>query len=75
LTDADREMRDLFAHWCRDAGLAVTVDRIGNMFARRAGIDDALPPVLIGTISIPRSRAVVTTASSACSRHWRSSAR
>jgi N-carbamoyl-L-amino-acid hydrolase len=49
LTDADREMRDLFAGWCRDAGLSITVDRMGNMFARRAGADDALPAVLIGS--------------------------
>jgi beta-ureidopropionase / N-carbamoyl-L-amino-acid hydrolase len=49
LSDADREMRDLFARWCRDAGLSVTVDRMGNMFARRPGTDDALPPVLIGS--------------------------
>ena len=49
LTDADREMRDLFAGWCRDAGLGVTVDRMGNMFARRPGTDDTLPPVLVGS--------------------------
>jgi beta-ureidopropionase / N-carbamoyl-L-amino-acid hydrolase len=49
LTDADREMRDLFARWCREAGCTVTVDRVGNMFARRPGLDDALPPVLIGS--------------------------
>ena len=49
LTDADREMRDLFAGWCRDAGCAVTVDRMGSIFARRAGTDDSLPPVLIGS--------------------------
>ena len=46
LTDADREMRDLFARWCRDAGCTVTVDRMGNMFARRPGTDETLPPVL-----------------------------
>src|SRR5687768_2019946 len=49
LTDADREMRDLFARWCRDAGCTVTVDRMGNMFARRPGSDDSLPPVLVGS--------------------------
>jgi N-carbamoyl-L-amino-acid hydrolase len=49
LTDADREMRDLFARWCRDAGLTVTVDRMGNMFARRRGRDETLPPVLVGS--------------------------
>jgi N-carbamoyl-L-amino-acid hydrolase len=49
LTDADREMRDLFAGWCREAGCTVTVDGMGNMFARRPGLDDALPPVVIGS--------------------------
>src|SRR5262245_29230110 len=49
LTDADREMRDLFVHWCREAGCAVTVDRMGSIFARREGTDPTLPPVLIGS--------------------------
>jgi beta-ureidopropionase / N-carbamoyl-L-amino-acid hydrolase len=49
LTDADREMRDLFVHWCRDAGCAVTVDRMGSIFARRPGTDESLSPVLIGS--------------------------
>ena len=37
LTDADRDMRDQFVAWCEEAGCQVTVDRIGNIFARRAG--------------------------------------
>lgn len=45
----DKAGRDLFARWCREAGLVVRVDRIGNMFARRAGKDESLPPVLIGS--------------------------
>jgi N-carbamoyl-L-amino-acid hydrolase len=49
LSDADREMRDLFVTWCRQAGCRVTVDRIGNVFARRAGVEDQLPPVVIGS--------------------------
>jgi N-carbamoyl-L-amino-acid hydrolase len=49
LTDADREMRDLFVRWCRDAGCTVTVDRMGNIFARREGTDPTLPPVLVGS--------------------------
>ena len=48
LTDEDREVRDLFAGWCREAGLALTVDALGNMFGRRAGRSD-LPPVLLGS--------------------------
>jgi hypothetical protein len=49
LSDADKEMRDLFVAWCEAAGCAVTVDRMGNIFARRAGTDDDLPPVMIGS--------------------------
>ena len=49
LTDPDREMRDLFVSWCEAAGLTVSVDRVGNIFARRAGSDDGLAPVLIGS--------------------------
>ena len=44
LTDADRDGRNLFAHWCREAGLALSIDAIGNMFARREGSDPSLPP-------------------------------
>jgi N-carbamoyl-L-amino-acid hydrolase len=49
LTDADKAMRDLFCTWCTEAGCAVTVDRLGNIFARRPGREDHLPPVLIGS--------------------------
>ena len=49
LTDADKEMRDLFVTWCTEAGCTVTVDRIGNIFARRPGTEDHLPPVLVGS--------------------------
>jgi N-carbamoyl-L-amino-acid hydrolase len=49
LTDLDRKSRDLFGEWCRKAGCSIKVDRMGSMFARRAGADDSLPPVLIGS--------------------------
>lgn len=49
LSDADREMRDLFVRWCSEAGCAVTVDRLGSIFARREGTDVGLPPVAIGS--------------------------
>ena len=49
LTDEDRRARDLFCRWARDAGLAVEVDGIGNLFARRAGTDPSLPPVAMGS--------------------------
>ena len=49
LTDLDRQARDLFVSWCREAGCAVRVDRIGNIFARRAGTDESLSPVMTGS--------------------------
>ncbi len=49
LTPADREGRELFARWCREAGLEVRVDAIGNMFARRAGADPDAAPVVMGS--------------------------
>ena len=48
LTDDDRRGRDLLVRWMREAGLAVTVDQMGNIFGQRAG-RDALPPVLVGS--------------------------
>jgi len=49
LTPADREGRERFALWCREAGLALRVDAIGNMFALRAGKDTAAAPVVMGS--------------------------
>jgi N-carbamoyl-L-amino-acid hydrolase len=49
LTDLDRQGRDRFVAWCEAAGLTVTVDEIGNLFARRAGADPVLPPVMSGS--------------------------
>lgn len=49
LTDADRDMRDLFARWAKESGYGVTVDRLGNMFVRREGTDPNAAPVLIGS--------------------------
>ncbi|MDE0717040.1 MAG: M20/M25/M40 family metallo-hydrolase, partial [Rhodospirillaceae bacterium] len=49
LTDLDREGRDLFIRWCEAAGCTVRVDRVGNIFARRPGKDDARPPVMTGS--------------------------
>jgi N-carbamoyl-L-amino-acid hydrolase len=49
LSDLDRQGRELVTSWGRAAGLAVTVDRIGNVFMRRPGRNDALPPVMAGS--------------------------
>ncbi|MHA3980651.1 Zn-dependent hydrolase [Halovulum sp. GXIMD14794] len=49
LGDADRQIRDLFVTWCKDAGLSVEVDECGSIFGRREGTDPDLPPILIGS--------------------------
>jgi N-carbamoyl-L-amino-acid hydrolase len=49
LTDVDREGRDQFVSWAKEAGLEVRHDAIGNIFARRAGSDATAPPVVMGS--------------------------
>lgn len=49
LTDEDKLGRERFAQWCRDAGMQVSVDEVGNLFATRAGTDPHAAPVLIGS--------------------------
>jgi len=49
LSELDGQGRDLFVRWCREAGLDVTVDGIGNIFARRAGRDPSRAPVVSGS--------------------------
>jgi N-carbamoyl-L-amino-acid hydrolase len=49
LTDLDKQSRDLFVEWCRQIDCSIHIDQIGNVFARRAGLDRDLPPVLTGS--------------------------
>ncbi len=49
LTDPDRQARDLFMSWCEQAGCTLSVDEIGNIFARRPGRDSTMPPILCGS--------------------------
>jgi len=49
LTDLDKQSRDLFIEWCESAGCRVSVDAMGNIFARRPGRNDDLPPVVTGS--------------------------
>ena len=49
LTDLDRQGREFFVRWCKAAGCSVAVDRLGSIFARRAGLNPELPPVLLGS--------------------------
>jgi beta-ureidopropionase / N-carbamoyl-L-amino-acid hydrolase len=49
LTDADAEGRALFQRWCEDAGMTMSVDTMGNMFATRPGTDPDTLPVYMGS--------------------------
>ena len=49
LSEEDGRARDLFRLWAEEAGCTVTVDAIGNMFARRAGTQPDAAPVAIGS--------------------------
>jgi N-carbamoyl-L-amino-acid hydrolase len=49
LSDLDGAARRRFVRWCEDAGCAIAVDAIGNIFARRPGRQAELPPVLAGS--------------------------
>src|SRR4051812_32180645 len=49
LSDLDRQGRDLVVSWGREAGLAITVDQIGNVFMRREGRNPSLLPVVTGS--------------------------
>ena len=48
LSDADRQGRDRLVAWMKDLGLAVRVDRIGNIFGTRDGRRGGAP-VMIGS--------------------------
>src|SRR3989442_616919 len=48
LTDEDKRGRDWMVARMREAGLRVTVDRMGNIFGERPGAA-ALPPVMMGS--------------------------
>jgi beta-ureidopropionase / N-carbamoyl-L-amino-acid hydrolase len=49
LTDLDRQGRDLFVAWAREAGCTVAIDRVGNIFVRRPGRDASRAPVATGS--------------------------
>lgn len=49
LSVADCEGRSLFRRWCEDAGMEVSVDQMGNMFACRPGEDPNADAVCMGS--------------------------
>ena len=55
LTDLDKQGRDLGVGWAKDAGMSVTIDKIGNIFMRREGRNKSMPPVGAVRSSFPTS--------------------
>lgn len=49
LTDEDKAGRECFISWCKEAGCSVSIDAVGNIFARREGSGPELPPVMTGS--------------------------
>jgi beta-ureidopropionase / N-carbamoyl-L-amino-acid hydrolase len=49
LTDLDKQGRDLVVSWAKEAGMSVVVDQIGNVFMRRPGRNNDLPPIMCGS--------------------------
>ena len=49
LTELDRQGRDLVVGWAQELGMTVVTDKIGNVFMRRAGRDNKLPPIMTGS--------------------------
>ncbi|MDQ0469785.1 Zn-dependent hydrolase [Labrys wisconsinensis] len=49
LSDDDKRVRDWFKARCEALGCTVTVDEVGNMFARRPGRNNDLAPICMGS--------------------------
>ena len=49
LSDEDKRARDLFVGWLKEMDLSVSIDEMGNIFGRRKGRSDSLPPVMAGS--------------------------
>ena len=49
LTDEDKQARDLFVSWLKELNLEIAIDEMGNIFGKRAGKNNDLPPVMSGS--------------------------
>lgn len=49
LTHEDKLVRDWFIKTCKELGCTVSYDSMGNLFARRAGQDNTLAPITMGS--------------------------
>jgi len=48
-SDEDKRAWDLFLSWLREIDLEIILDEMGNIFGKRAGKNEKLPPVLSGS--------------------------
>ena len=48
-TAEDKTARDLFASWAKTENCEISIDQIGNIFARRPGKNNNLAPVVLGS--------------------------
>ena len=49
LTELDKQGRDLVIASAQELGMTVVIDKIGNVFMRRAGRHNSLPPIMTGS--------------------------
>ena len=49
LSEADKNARDMFVGWLKDAGLSVTFDDVGNIYGYREGTEPDLPALFMGS--------------------------
>ena len=49
LSDEDKQARDLFVTWMKELDLEITIDEMGNIFGKRPGRNNDLPPVMSGS--------------------------
>ncbi|MCF8105132.1 MAG: M20 family metallo-hydrolase [Desulfohalobiaceae bacterium] len=49
LSDEDKQARDLFVRWLEELNLEISIDEMGNIFGRRPGKNNDLPPVMSGS--------------------------
>ena len=49
LSDEDKRARDLFVRWLKEMDLEIRVDEMGNIFGKRWGRNNDLPPVMSGS--------------------------
>ena len=49
LSEEDKKARDLFVSWLKELNLEITIDEMGNIFGKRPGKNNDLPPVMSGS--------------------------